>query len=128
MNLAEKLETWQVLRTQIQDLEDEIREEVLRLGQSQRVGRSVARYTKGRGSYDYPSIAKELEAAYSQIGPDALAKYQAIVKHDTVATTRIDWRKVCEDAGVDDSLKSKHYTAGEPSVSLAIVEEGQSEW
>lgn len=124
MNLAEKMETWRILHSQAVALEDEIREEVLQLGKSQRVGQVLARYTSGRGSYDYPKITEAARKAYEAIGPEALAKFDETVAALTKKIVTVDHRAICERVGASEDLKAQFYTPGKPSVSLAIVEEG----
>jgi len=106
--LADKLERWAELRSELDKLEEEIRSEVLRLKQTISFGGVAAVYSEGRGSYDYAAIAKEMGLDR----PDFMSKYEKI-------TT--DWRKLCEDLIPSpqlEELKSKFYKSGEPYVNI----------
>lgn len=77
------------------------------LRQTIKTEHATAVYSDGRGSYDYEAIAKILE-------PDP----ELIERHSRVS---VDWRKVCEEAGMTEELKEKFYRPGKPYVSLKIA-------
>lgn len=79
----------------------------MKLRQSVEVPGAVARYSKGRGRYDYESIVSELQ-------PDE----EIIARHSTV---HIDWRKIVVEVGAPKALLEKHYTPGTPTVSLKLA-------
>ena len=106
MNLSEKLKQWRDLQEQADALAEEIKAEVLELKQTIKGDGVVATYGKGRGSYDYESLAMRLE-------PD-----DEIVER--YSTTKVNWRKVVDELQPPDDLKEKFYTPGKPYVSLKI--------
>lgn len=106
MTLKEKLERWRDLQRQADALAEEIKTEVMELQQTIKADGVVATYSKGRGSYDWESIAKALE-------PD-----DEIVKRYSRVDT--DWRKVAEEVGAPDELKAQFYRPGSPYVSLRL--------
>ena len=105
MTLKKKLEQWRDLQAQADALAEEIRAEVLALGQTIRADGVVATYGS-RGRYDYEALAKFLE-------PDD----ETIQRHTVV---KIDWRKVVDEVGAPDELRAKFYTPGAPYVSLKL--------
>jgi hypothetical protein len=109
MSLSEDMAHWGVLKQQIDILEAKIKEEVLTLKQTQKVGRVIASYTIGRGSYDYQHLAYMLEPEDS------------IIQRNSKQV--IDWRQVCEDINATDEQKKLFYTPGNPGVTLKIEKE-----
>lgn len=104
--LQEKMLLWGQLKIQIGDLENQIKDEVLNLKETQKFGRVKATYSEGRGSYAYDLVAKELNPS-----PD-------IIKEFTSEST--DWRKVCGKIGIPEEVKKKFFISGDPYVSLKI--------
>ena len=107
MNLSEKMSRWEQLRREADVLENEIKDEVLALAKTQKVGNVTATFSNGRGSYDYEAMAMKIE-------PD-----QEIVDRNTKTVT--DWRKVCEEASAPEEIRALFYKAGTPYVSVKLA-------
>lgn len=106
MTLKEKLERWRDLQAAADKLAEEIKAEVLELQQTIRGKGVVASYGKGRGSYDYEAIAKEIQPPRPII--------------EKWSTLKVNWRGVVEEAGVPPEIKAKYYKPGTPYVSLRL--------
>jgi len=122
MTLEEKMQQWAKIRAKIDGLklaiaplEEEIKTAVLISGDTvEAKARPLvsevivqAKYSKGRGSYNWENIAVRLK-------PDQ----EIIDKHSKVT---VSWLKVCQAVGYSDELKGQHYTPGTPSVSLKLL-------
>ena len=109
MNLAEKMDEWGILKYRADMLERQIKEEVLQLSSSQSVGIVTARYSKGRGSYDYEQIARVVEP-----------NIEIVEKHRKIS---YDWKSICEESGASKKEMEMFYKEGSPSVTLKLSEE-----
>lgn len=109
MSLADKIKQYEETYFNLQALEEEIKEEVAQLGQSQQVGRVTASwFPNGRGKYDWESIAKSLE-------PD-----DEIIDANTETKVTVKWKKIAEQLEATDELKNRFYTPGNPFVSISV--------
>jgi hypothetical protein len=104
--LASKMLEWERKKRELDALEDEIVQAVLAVGKTQTVGNVRATYSGGRKSYDYQAAAD---------GHPMVS--DATVELFTVVTSRVDWKKICEHAGIDDVP----FTQSEPSVTLKML-------
>lgn len=105
--LVEKMLEWEKTKIRLDELEEEIQKTVLGLQKTQTVGNVRASYSKGRNSYDYRGGAKDVELSI-------------IEKHTTEipATTSVDWKAVCEDAGVKEIPLLRE---GKPKVTVKLM-------
>jgi hypothetical protein len=71
-----------------------IKEIVLTMGKTQKSGRVIASYTKGRGSYDYQSMAA------------AISPPEELIEQYTKRI--IDWRTLCKDARLPKEIQLLH--------------------
>jgi hypothetical protein len=105
--LTEKLARWKQLRKELDELEQEIRQEVMQLKKTIEFDGVVATYSSGRGSYDYVRIAQE-----AQIPEHVLRLY---------SKTTTDFRKACESYLTQSYLqmmKQKYYIPGDEYVNI----------
>jgi len=105
--LAQKMLVWEQQKRSLDALTAEIEAAVLELGQTQTVGSVRATYSGGRKSFAY-------DAAATQVG---VTIPQELVDEHTQTTQRIDWKAICEVAGVTDIP----FTQSEPSVSVKLL-------
>lgn len=90
---------------QMQDIEEQIKAHVLGLEETQKIAHVTARYSGGRKSYDYEKAGRE--------APPQL------VKEHTKMVKKVDWRKICEDMGLDkEEIPPK--SVSEPSVKIVV--------
>lgn len=117
ITLAEKMKVLEDLHDQYNVLEQEIKDEVMALGQSQQVGRVKATfYPNGQGKWDWESIAKFLE-------PD-----DELIEQFTETKVIVKWNKIAEKlAGdslktyqEDSQFKGCFYTTGNPFVAVSV--------
>ena len=123
--LAEVSQEIEALTTHLldekRDLESEVKSEVLELGQSIEVENVTAKYSKGRGRYDYAGAYEDVMSGVEEIEDVATAiqlkdKHTEIIRKFDEKAWCIDWLgKVSAE-----SLFEEHYTAGNPSVSIVI--------
>jgi hypothetical protein len=111
MNLAEKMSRWADLKAEADKIEFEIEQEVRALKKPQSlatpVGQVKANYSKGRGTYDYPSLALKLNPP------------KRVIEEYSQWVT--DWKKVCDFVGFTAELKAQFYTEGNPAFSLKLI-------
>lgn len=105
--LAELMERWAQLRTELDQVEEEIRSAVLAARRSFRHGNVIATFSSGRGQYDYQRIAQEL-----QIPESVIARFTRTV---------VDWKGACEEVGIPAALKEQYYTPGVPFVTIRFA-------
>ena len=122
--LAGKILLWEEKKTELDNLEDEIKQEVLTLKLSQKVGNVSVSYTNGRRELDYETPGKlapaetiknnttinsfvDWEEVSTLIDPD-------IIVECTKETETVNWSNVCKEAKIEaDVIKE-----GIPSVSI----------
>lgn len=90
----------------MKEIEDQITLYVMGIGKSQSVANVTAKYLSGRKVYDY-------ETAGSQAPEEIIEKHTELIR-------KTDWRKVCEDAGID---KEEIPLKSTPTPSVKIVVE-----
>ena len=103
------------------DLENEIEAEVLELGQSIAVDNVTAKYSKGRGGYDYAGAYEDVMSGVEEM-EDVVTASQLKDKH-TEIVRKFDEKAWCIDwlgKVSAENLFKQHYTAGSPSVSIVI--------
>ena len=100
------LQEWAALKKHLDEIEERIKEDVMRLEKSVKFGNVTASYTKGRGTYDYHAIASEANPPEDVIS--------------ACTEPKTDWKAVCDTIGVDEELRQKYYRPGTPSVSIKI--------
>ena len=100
--LAQSLLQWQGLKEQMDELEEAIKEAVLKLGKTQTVGDVRASYSKGRTTYDYETPASSF-ATDEQMEAFKKVSY--------------DWRGMCEAYGFEPAVKS----VSPPSVTVKLL-------
>jgi len=108
--LAQKMLDWRTKRLQLDQLEFQIKQSVLRMEKTQVVGNVRATYTKGRKTYDYEGRCSNLS-----LGDERSAEQvEVVIARHTVPKT--NWNKVCKEL----ELKAVPYTQSKPSVSLKL--------
>ena len=103
--LAEKLLEWESKKRELDILEELITHEVMALEESFTVGNITAKLNGGKRKFDY-------EGASQNVSKD-------IVDRNTKVETKIDWKSVCKEGGVEDIP----FTTGNPSVTFNIKED-----
>jgi len=109
MTLAEKMSRWGILKAEMDLLEIEIEDEVLPLKKSQEFGDVIAKFNSGRGSHDFPSIAKEMN-----VSPDRIKEF-------TETKIITDWVGLFKGFVVPEEIRLRHYKPGKPSVSVKLL-------
>ena len=109
--LAGKMLEWERKKREILALEAEIGKAVLAVGETQTVGNVRATYSAGRKSYDYQEAAD----GHPMVSSATIELFTRFIP----AASRIDWKKICEHAGIDDVP----FKQGEPSVKLKLLKE-----
>jgi len=104
--LARDMLLWEQKRRELDDLEQAVKDAVLRLGKSQTVGNVKATYTSGRKTYDYEGTAVQA----------GLAENVELVGMFSHLVT--DWRALCKAANVDEILIKSQSS---PGVSLRLT-------
>ena len=105
-NLATALLQWESKKRELAELEKEIKDIVLQLGESQTAGNVKATYSQGRKKYNYQEAADGHPMVES-----------ATIKLFTSAPkARTNWRKICAHVGIYDIP----FEQDEPSVTLKI--------
>lgn len=124
--LATKMLDWEAKKFELDNIEEEIKQAVLELGSTQKVGNVMASYTSGRRKLDYEIPGKlapkdvidlnttesefvDWEAAKPLIDPDIIAEFTKI-------TRSINWSAVCKSAKIDPVVLEE----GTPSVTVKL--------
>ena len=115
VQLAKDILEWREKRTELQVIEDRIKQAVLDLGKTQTVGDVRASYSAGRRTFGY----KEAVEGYVAQEPEDLVAFLERVEANTrvVTTTDVDYRAIC-DAW---KLTAPVITEGNPSVDIKFV-------
>jgi len=106
--LAMTMLEWEEKRASLDTLESAIKAAVLELGKTQTVGRVRASYSGGRASYNYQKAAQ----GHPTVSEDTIALFT------TVPEPRVDWKSICEHAGIEEVP----FTKSAPSVTLKLLE------
>lgn len=113
-SLKKKLETWAKLRKEMDKLEQSIKSDVLSKKETVRHGGAVAKYSNGRGSYDY-------ERAITEKRENGELTKSAVENALEVATeVVVDWRRVCQAVGLTLEQGSRYYKPGNPIASIGL--------
>jgi len=107
--LALKMLRWERLLQKADALAEEIQAVVLEIGKTQTVGHVRASYSGGRKSYDYHEAAD----GHKFVSEATIRLFTELIPE----TTRINWRGICEHAGIEDIP----FTQSEPSVKLKLI-------
>lgn len=102
--LALLMLTWEEKRKELDKIEDQIKDAVLALGNTQTVGNVRATFSKGKGEYDYQRALLD-----RGLTDDNLSSYEKIT---------YDYRKAVLDLGIDID---PYYTPGKPYVSVKLL-------
>jgi len=117
--LARKMLEWSVLRRQLNDLEIEISDAIMKRKSTQIVGSCKATYNKGRVVNDYRSPVMELLIHLQEIGDEGYKKiYEAISRHTKIEEST-SWSKVCREC----DLEGIELEEPQPSVSIKLLED-----
>lgn len=108
--LAGKMLEWERKKRELDALEVKIAQAVLGVGETQTVGNVRATYNKGRKSYDY----KEGASGHPMVSAATVKLFTRFIP----AATRIEWKKICEHAGIDDVP----FKQNAPSVKLKLLD------
>ena len=102
LRLAELLVEYEKLHRRMQEIEAEVEPFVMGTKETQKIGNVTAKYSTGRTSYDY-------EGAGQDAPKEVIADNTQIIK-------KVDWRAVCEEAGIKAPVK----TDPVPSVKISV--------
>lgn len=97
------------------ELEAEIKAEVLELGQSIEVDNVKAKYSKGRGRYDWKATVEEAKPPAGDL--QNRLRYNSVVASFTEVVEKVDYTKIAKELELDGKA---HYKSGTPSVSIVI--------
>jgi len=106
------MEQWAELKKQLDEVEKEIKEEVISLGKSQTHGEVHAKFTKGKDKVDYQAAVQNV--------PDSKEKTASVVEHSSTKVT-IKWKSVAEDLNVSEETLKNLTTTGDPKVDVKLV-------
>ena len=106
--LAELMLSWSDAQTEANTLRAKIEAAVMEIGKTQTVGNVKAKFSNGRKSYNYEAAA----ANHPMVSNATVSLFT------TRPAPRIDWRGICNHAGIDDIP----FTVSEPSVSVSLTE------
>jgi len=101
--LATKLLEWGEAKEALEALEQEIKDAVLTLGNTQTVGNVRATYSNGKTTFDYEAAGASAD--------------QATIEANT--KTVVDWRGVCQDLEIDNIPVLKRSA---PSVTVKLID------
>lgn len=105
MELSELMRLWRAARTEIDAIEQQIAEQVLKLKKTQDVDDVRASYSGGRKTYDYQTACKDVPA-------EVIEAYTKIEK-------KVDYRALCKEEGIDAPVLNQT----PPSVTLKLIED-----
>ena len=124
--LAAKLLVWEKRIIELEELEAEIKEAVLELKTTQKVGNVTATFSNGRRELDYetPGQFAPVEIIDSNTVIDKFTDWEAvsalidpdIVEECTREVKRINWSSVCKDAKIEPAVTKE----GTPSVTIKL--------
>ena len=104
-HLAQLMLDWEKAQRRADELAEAIKDTVLELGETQKVGYVTASYSGGRTTYDYEGAA----FGHPMVG-------DATVKLFTKTKETVDWRGICKHVGIEDVP----FTKSTPSVTLKL--------
>jgi len=117
--LAEKMLMWERRKIELDELEQEIQAEVLKLQKTQLVGGCRVTYSNGRRTYDYETAGKtapkEIIQKHSKI--DKMTDWKAVVEiakvdpdiieECTYKVVNVNYAEVCKEAKIEPIVVSK---------------------
>ena len=109
--LAQYMLEWEEKKVELDDLEDEIKRIVLKLGQTVEISNVKASYRKGATTYDYYGAIEAAEFSAEDLEKLEFSKD----KHSKVSITT-SWKEVCADMELEPPVKSQ----GDPSVTVKL--------
>ena len=109
--LTDKLQAWASQKKALDDLEYEIKEEVLSLGSSVAHGETQVKFTKGTTKCDYKSVVAREES------PDK----EALIKKYSTEKVTVKWKSVVDDLGVPSEKLEPFKVTGDHKVTLTLV-------
>lgn len=107
--LSEAMRRWVELKQEMIELEKVIMPAVLSGEQTVSAWGMKAKYSGGRGAYNWQAISVSVAAP------------QEVIDSKTVTKIVIDWKSVAEAVGYPADVKDANYTPGNPSVTLELV-------
>lgn len=105
-HLAQLMLDWEKAQRRAEELAEAIKDTVLELGETQKVGYVRATYNNGRKTYNY----------HEAVDGHPMVSEATIKLFTTVPEPRIDWHGICKHVGIDDVP----FTQSEPSVTLKL--------
>src|SRR3989304_3091252 len=88
--LAQAMLNWQQKAIELQELEDEIKSAVLKIGKTQVVGRARATFYNPKKTYEYQDAAMDRNVS------------AATIELFTTVKTIVDWRGICQHEEIED--------------------------
>jgi hypothetical protein len=113
VQLAKDMLEWREKRTELDVIEDRIKQAVLELGKTQTVGDVRATYSAGRRTFGYQRAVDD----YISRAPHPLQSLAADVELHTHTTTAVDYKALCELWKVEAPVVKQ----GTPSVDIKFV-------
>ena len=124
--LATKMLDWEAKKWILDNIEIEIKQAVLELGSTQKVGNVTATYLNGRRELDYETpgqlapieIIKKNTTVNKVVDWDTVATLidPEIIEECTHETVSVNWSTVCKDAKIEPAVTKE----GTPSVTVKI--------
>jgi hypothetical protein len=108
--LTKKMLEWEEKKKELNILEKEIQEEVFLMRETFRAGNIIAKFSKGKKTYDYEAV-----------GQDAPEK---LIEENTEVVEKINWKAICDAMGINKKIIP--FKDGTSSVKLSI--EGNEEF
>ena len=108
--VARMMLDWEKKKRRLNELEKCIGDVVMQMGETVVTGNVRAKYSEGRGKYDYEAAAR----LWAGCTPEIIAIF---TKQPTPKT---DWRGVCQHIKVLAEDLNEHLTLGTPSVKLTL--------
>jgi hypothetical protein len=115
VQLAKDMLAWREKRTELDVIEDRIREAVLELGKTQTVGDVKASYSAGRRTFGYQQAVQDYMAQKPEMMQALIADVESQTR--TVTTTTVDYKTLCGRW----KLEAPVVAQSEPSVSIKFV-------
>jgi hypothetical protein len=124
--LAAKMLEWEAKKNELDALESEIKQAVLELKSTQKVGNVTASYSNGRREFDYETPGRNAHIDYIKahtvinkvVDWDAVSTLidPEIIEECTRETESVNWSNVCKDAKIEPVVTKE----GTPSVTVKI--------
>ena len=108
--VARMMLDWEAKKRHLNELEECIGDAVMRMGGTVTTGNVRARYSEGRGKFDYEMAARERTGCTPEI----------IAAFTEQPAPKTDWRGLCQHIYVLAEDLDKHFTPGTPNVKLIL--------